>query len=214
MNQILVIEDQEDLATLYEKELSGAGYKVVNAYSGEEGIAEFEAGGADAILLDVTLPEMNGVQTLEEIRRRDARVPVIIVTGETHDDFRAQCERLGVTDYLTKPPDFAQLLNTLAHALNPNTDKDFEVVTVRLSLNTVERLRETDANLERAIAQWSEERTAPKDATHPAHATQAAANEQDAKLNGETNSEASANEARPARPSFFQSIKQRLRNRR
>lgn len=211
MNQILVIEDQEDLATLYEKELSGAGYKVVNAYSGEEGIAEFEAGGADAILLDVTLPEMNGIQTLEEIRRRDARVPVIIVTGETHDDFRAQCERLGVTDYLTKPPDFGQLLNTVAHALNPNTDKDFEVVTVRLSSNTVERLRETDANLERAIAQWSEERTAPKDATY---ATQTAAKEQDTKSSGETHGEASGNEARPARPSFFQSIKQRLRNRR
>ena len=211
MNQILVIEDQEDLAMLYEESLSRAGYKVVNAYSGEEGIAEFEAGGADAILLDVTLPEMNGIQTLEEIRRRDARVPVIIVTGETHEDFRAQCERLGVTDYLTKPPDFERLLNTVAHALNVNTDKDFEVVTVRLSSNTVERLRETDANLERAIAQWSEERTAPKDEKH---ATQTAANEQDTKLNGETHGEASANEARPARPSFFQSIKQRLRNRR
>ena len=72
-------------------------------------------------------------------------------------------------------------------------------------------LRETDANLERAIAQWSEERTAPKDEKH---ATQTAANEQDTKLNGETHGEASANEARPARPSFFQSIKQRLRNRR
>ncbi|MCP9492858.1 MAG: response regulator [Pyrinomonadaceae bacterium MAG19_C2-C3] len=213
MNQILVIEDQEDLATLYEKELSGAGYKVVNAYSGEEGIAEFEAGGADAILLDVTLPEMNGIQTLEEIRRRDASVPVIIVTGETHDDFRAQCERLGVTDYLTKPPNFAQLLNTVTHALNPNTDKDFEVVTVRLLLSVVDCLRETDANLERAITQWCEERSALKDATH---ATQTAANRQEAntKLNGEIRSETSNDEALPARPSFFQSIKQRLRNRR
>ncbi len=214
MKQLLVIEDQEDLALLYEKQLSKAGYKVVNAYSGEEGIAEFEAGGADAILLDVTLPEMNGIQTLEEIRRRDASVPVIIVTGETHDDFRAQCERLGVTDYLAKPPDFGQLLNTVAQALNPNTDKDFEVVTVRLSLSVVESLRETDASLERAITRWCEERIALKDATHTAANTQDANTKSNGETSDEMPDEPSNDDARPARPSFFQSFKQRLRNRR
>ncbi len=213
MNQILVIEDQEDLAMLYEKELSGAGYKVVNAYSGEEGIAEFEAGGADAILLDVTLPEMNGIQTLEEIRRRDARVPVVIVTGETHDDFRAQCERLGVTDYLAKPPHFGQLLNAVAHALGTNAGKDFEVVTVRLSSSVVESLHETDANIERAITRWCEERSASKDATHTARTE---TNERDAKAQSavEANRDTPAGKVRGARPSLFESLKQRLRNRR
>jgi len=213
MNQILVIEDQEDLALLYEKALRGAGYKVINAYSGEEGIAEFEAVGADAILLDVTLPEMNGVQTLAEIRRRDARVPVIIVTGETHDGFRAQCERLGVTDYLAKPPHFGQLLNAVALALGTNAGKEFEVVTVRLSLSVIERLRETDANLERAITRWCEERSVPKDT---AHTTRTEANEQDADVQivVEANRDASAGKVRVPRPSLFESLKKRLRNRR
>ena len=48
-HRILVIEDQEDLAELYEAALEKAGYEVTNAYTGEEGVAEFEANGADAV---------------------------------------------------------------------------------------------------------------------------------------------------------------------
>ncbi len=147
---ILIIEDQEDLAELYESSLRKAEYKVRIAYTGEEGIAEFSAGGADAILLDMTLPEMHGSQVLREIRMLNASVPVIVITGEENEQLRAQCERLGVHDYLAKPVDYDLMLRTIAHALE-NPAEASELITLRLPSSTIQKLQQIDPNLERAI---------------------------------------------------------------
>ncbi len=153
---ILVIEDQEDQAELYEVTLKEAGYRVRNAYTGEEGIAEFKANGADVIVLDMTLPEMHGVEVLREIRALSPTIPVIIVTGETHAQLRAQCERLGVQAYLPKPPAFPVLLESIAHALE-TTPEEAELVTLRLPKRVIEQLHAIDPNLERAITRLSED---------------------------------------------------------
>jgi len=159
-HRIIVIEDQEDLAALYERTLAKEGYRVTKAYTGEEGVAEFQSGGADAILLDMTLPEMNGVQTLREIRAINANVPVIVATGETSDDIRQSCERLGVRAYLSKPVDYAELNSTLRGALeDPKVNTaEYLVVTLRLSKSVVACLTNLDENLERAVTQICEER--------------------------------------------------------
>ena len=154
---ILVIEDQEDLAELYEANLKKAGYNVRNAFTGEEGVAEFQANGADCILLDMTLPEMHGAQVLQEIRAHSASVPVIIITGETSARLREQCERLGVNGYLAKPPDYDAMLKAIHRALKEPTG-EYEVVTLRLPKSVVARLHEIDDNLERAITTLCEQR--------------------------------------------------------
>ena len=153
---ILVIEDQEDQAELYEATLKKAGYRVRNAYTGEEGIAEFKATGADVILLDMTLPEMHGAEALRELRLISASVPVIVVTGETHEHLRTQCQRLGVHAYLSKPPDFDALLAAIEMALE-TPPEEVEVVTLRLPVRVIEHLSTIDANLEHAISRLIEE---------------------------------------------------------
>ncbi|HVG31565.1 MAG TPA: response regulator [Pyrinomonadaceae bacterium] len=154
---ILVIEDQEDLATLYEETLKNAGYGVRNAYTGEEGIAEFQANGADVILLDMTLPEMHGAQVLKEIRILNANVPVIIITGEASSDLQRQCELLGVQEYLSKPPDYDAILGAIERALTiPH--EETEVVTLRLNKSALSELSEIDPNLEHAITKLLDER--------------------------------------------------------
>ena len=157
---VLVIEDQEDLAALYESALGGAGYRVSKAYTGEEGVALFQDEGADAVVLDMTLPEMNGVTTLRQIRALDTNVPVVVATGETSDDTRRQCARLGVHEYLTKPVDHAELLRALRRALeDPMTaTEEYEVVTLRLPTRIVKALTSTDENLERAVTRLCEEK--------------------------------------------------------
>lgn len=154
---ILVIEDQEDLAALYEATLKKAGYKVRTAYTGEEGLAEFKANDADLILLDMTLPEMHGGQVLREIRNIDASVPVIVVTGETNELLREQVVRLGIQGYLSKPPDYDKMLAAIRKALEAPKE-EAEVVTLRLPKRVIAQLSEIDANLERAITQLSDER--------------------------------------------------------
>jgi DNA-binding response OmpR family regulator len=154
---ILVIEDQEDLAELYESTLKKAGYQVRNAFTGEEGIAEFQANGADVVLLDMTLPEMHGTQVLREIRAVNASVPVIVVTAEENDQLREQCERLGVHDYLAKPVNYDALLTAVQLALEA-APEEAEVITVRLPTRVIQQLNEIDSSLERAITQLVEER--------------------------------------------------------
>jgi DNA-binding response OmpR family regulator len=157
-HRILVIEDQEDLAELYESSLEKAGYEVTNAYTGEEGVAEFEANGADAVLLDMTLPEMHGTKVLEEIRNLSASVPVVVITGETLAESRNVCNRLGVQEYLSKPPDYDDMLKAFERALSsPTTDEQYMVVTMRLPVSVLQTLTDVDPNLERAITRICDE---------------------------------------------------------
>ncbi|MGB8510718.1 MAG: response regulator [Pyrinomonadaceae bacterium] len=162
-HRIIVIEDQEDLATLYEQSLTNEGYRVTKAYTGEEGVAEFQSEGADALLLDMTLPEMNGVQTLQEIRAINANVPVIIATGETSDNIRRNCERLGVQAYLSKPVDYTELSKVLRRALaDPKVNtEEYQVVTMRLPTRIIKCLTGLDENLERAVTKICEEKFKP-----------------------------------------------------
>ena len=159
-HSILVIEDQEDLAALYEKALGDDGFKVLKAYTGEEGVAVFEDHGADAIMLDMTLPEMHGLQTLQEIRSRNANVPVVVVTGEASDETRQACERLGVQEYLAKPADHRQIISALRRALDDpkTTTEEYQVVTLRLPTRIIRCLMGLDENLERAVEKICEER--------------------------------------------------------
>ncbi|MDT7605331.1 MAG: hypothetical protein QOF61_3328 [Acidobacteriota bacterium] len=151
-HRILVIEDQEDLAELYESALKKADYEVTVAYTGEEGVAEFAAKGADVVLLDMTLPEMHGTKVLEEIRNLSPGVPVVVATGETMAESREVCQRLGVQEYLAKPVDVDELLRACERALaHPATDEQFMVVTVRLPTRVLKTLTDIDENLERAI---------------------------------------------------------------
>ncbi|MCA1615003.1 MAG: response regulator [Acidobacteria bacterium] len=151
--RVLVIEDQEDLAALYEQALTKEGYEVSKAYTGEEGFAVFEDNGADAVVLDMTLPEMHGVQTLQSIRKLNANVPVVVVTGETSGETRQQCERLGVQQYLSKPADYRDIVDALRGALSDpkTTTEEYQVVTLRLPSRIVKCLTAIDENIERAV---------------------------------------------------------------
>ena len=158
--KVLVIEDQEDLASLYEQALTKEGYEVLKAYTGEEGVALFEDEGADAVVLDMTLPEMHGVQTLQSIRGMNANVPVVVVTGETSDETRRQCERLGVQEYLSKPAHYSDIMGALRRALSDpkTTTEEYQVVTLRLPTRIVKCLMGLDENLERAVELICEEK--------------------------------------------------------
>jgi DNA-binding response OmpR family regulator len=120
--------------------------------TGEEGLAEFRANGADLILLDMTLPEMQGTQVLREIRTLDATVPIIIITGEAGESFRQESTRLGVHGYLAKPPNYDELLEMIRQSLE-SPPEEAELVTLRLPKRVIEQLAAIDSNLEQAITQ-------------------------------------------------------------
>lgn len=110
MNQarLLVIDDDAALVELLQSYLSAQGYEVVTAVNGRQGLRQFYETRPDLVLLDVTMPEMDGWETLRRLREL-SDVPIIMLTvrGEEADVLRGFT--LGADDYVTKPFSFAEL---------------------------------------------------------------------------------------------------------
>jgi len=110
--RILVVDDERDSADLLCAILEARGFAVATAYSGAEALQQIAAGVPDLLLLDVMMPQMSGLQVLEELRRTPtmARIPTILVTAKGQDDDLIDGYRLGADYYITKPCTAPQLL--------------------------------------------------------------------------------------------------------
>ena len=114
---IWVVDDDPAIRELLSFMVTGAGYEVDAFASGAEVLAS-SADPPNAILLDLMMPGVDGVEVLKELNRRHPKLPVIMVTAD-HDVQRAvEVTKLGAYDYLTKPIDQERLLTTLSNALS------------------------------------------------------------------------------------------------
>jgi len=107
--KILVVEDDKKILRLLELELTHSGYQVEKAEDGEEAIGKFDLFKPDLILLDIMIPEIDGIEVAKLIREQDKEVGIIMVTAM--DQIRNKIEGLnsGADDYVTKPFDFHEL---------------------------------------------------------------------------------------------------------
>jgi len=103
--KLLVVDDDRDIAQITAKNLSREGYQVTIAYDGEEALEKVKTENPDIIILDLTLPKLNGFEVLKEIREKfqDRWRPVIIVSGNTELEAVKKCYSLEADHYLTKP---------------------------------------------------------------------------------------------------------------
>ncbi len=102
MATILVIDDERMLCDLLQELLRRHGHEVFTAYSGREGIARHKERRPHFTLLDLHLPDMNGIEVLTRIREGDPKAAVMILTGAGSDKLERQAQELGVTDFLIK----------------------------------------------------------------------------------------------------------------
>lgn len=114
--KILLIEDEEKLARFVELELNYEGYTVVKALNGRTGCALALSEPFDLILLDILLPELNGMEVLRRIRRSSS-VPVIMLTARDGVTDKVSGLDLGADDYVTKPFAIEELLARIRNAL-------------------------------------------------------------------------------------------------
>ena len=136
MNQshILIVEDEEKIARFIELELRHEGYKVIKANNGRDGLEIAERGEADLVILDVMLPEINGLEVLRRLRRT-SDVPVIMLTARDAVMDKVSGLDAGADDYVTKPFAIEELLARIRTALKKRVvtvKKDEDVL--RLSL--------------------------------------------------------------------------------
>jgi DNA-binding NtrC family response regulator len=114
---ILLIDDDDSLRRVMEFSLTEAGYKVQTAASGEEGLTLFAMGLFDAVITDITMPGMSGMEVLSKIRERSEGLPVIVITAYGTIESAVEAMKQGAFDYITKPFNRDELRLTLDKAL-------------------------------------------------------------------------------------------------
>jgi two-component system NtrC family response regulator len=114
---ILIIDDDDSLRRVMEFSLVEAGYAVRIASSGEDGLRLFEQEVCDAVVTDITMPGMGGMEVLARIREKDEQLPVIVITAYGTIESAVEAMKKGAFDYITKPFNRDELRMTLEKAL-------------------------------------------------------------------------------------------------
>ncbi|GMU52026.1 MAG: DNA-binding response regulator [Candidatus Xenobia bacterium] len=99
---VLIVEDDESIAEFLTVTLSGEGYRVVIARDGREAVERFELDKPDAVLLDMMLPRLSGLEVLRTLRR-SSETPILIVSVKDSESDKVSTLELGADDYITKP---------------------------------------------------------------------------------------------------------------
>src|ERR1700704_3062471 len=104
-SKILVVDDEPDVVQLIEYNLKGAGYDVITAQDGEEALKKARASSPDLIILDLMLPQIEGLDVCKMLRRdaATAGIPIVILTAKASETDRVLGLELGADDYVTKP---------------------------------------------------------------------------------------------------------------
>jgi two-component system alkaline phosphatase synthesis response regulator PhoP len=150
--KVLLVEDEEHLLKTIQLNLELEGYAVVFAITGIDALKEFRKQSFDLIVLDVMLPEMNGFDVCEEIRKENVKVPVLFLTAKASSEDRITGLKLGADDYLTKPFNLEELLLRVQILLRRSSgvsEKSLDVYTFgnnQINFNTFEI---TDTNGEK-----------------------------------------------------------------
>ena len=101
-NKILVVDDEKKIVNLIRAYLEHDGYQVVEAYDGKQALTVFQREKPDLIILDIMLPELDGIEVCRQIRKY-SEVPIIMLTAKDEDTDKIVGLELGADDYLTKP---------------------------------------------------------------------------------------------------------------
>ena len=128
--KILVVEDEEKLARFVELELIHEGYEVRTEGSGRAALAEALAGSYDLILLDIMLPELNGLEVLRRLKK-EKDTPVILLTARDAVMDKVSGLDAGAVDYVTKPFAIEELLARIRVALKLHPRQDGNVQGVQ-----------------------------------------------------------------------------------
>ena len=116
-DRILIVDDEETLCYFLKASLEEKGYQASTAYTAAEGLDVVTRLQIDLVLLDLRLPDGDGLDVLDEIRRMDSNLPVIVLTGHAGIESAVRAMKLGAYDYLEKPINLEELSITAAKAL-------------------------------------------------------------------------------------------------
>ncbi|MEE4198990.1 MAG: sigma-54 dependent transcriptional regulator [Bacteroidales bacterium] len=184
MAKILVIDDEKSIRDTLKEILEYEDHQVELAANGDEGLTLFNENKYDIVLLDIKMPQKDGIEVLEEIFRINYEVPVIMISGHGNIDTAVESIKKGAYDFIEKPLDLNRLLVTIRNAMDKNTlvketktlkkkvSKTFDIVGDSAAITKVkgmiEKVAPTDARVlitgpngsgKELVARWLHEKS-------------------------------------------------------
>lgn len=114
---VLIIEDDKAISNFISRALSANDYRSIPAYTGREGLSLFFSHGPDLVLLDLGLPDMDGLEILTQLRGLPRETPVIIISARDREAEKVRALDMGADDYVVKPFGVSELLARIRSAL-------------------------------------------------------------------------------------------------
>ena len=118
MAKILVVDDAEFLRVRISKMLSGDGHEILQAENGLKAVAVYKANKPDLVLMDITMPEMDGLTALKEIRAYDPKAKVVMLTALGQESVVLEAIKSGARDFVVKPFERERVLGAIAKILS------------------------------------------------------------------------------------------------
>ena len=103
MYTVLICDDDKDIVSALEIYLTSEGYRTVSAYNGEEAIRAVNEGNIDLILMDIMMPQLDGIRATARLRESGGNIPIILLTAKSEDTDKILGLNIGADDYITKP---------------------------------------------------------------------------------------------------------------
>jgi|SRR5262245_5138039 len=116
--KVLLADDEEDIVEVVQDRLEAYGFMVASARDGLEALRKLSLERFDGVFLDVKMPGMNGIQVLEEIRKKDTQIPVIILTSSSSREAAIESIAKGASAYVLKPFEWEELKGCIEKVFN------------------------------------------------------------------------------------------------
>jgi DNA-binding NtrC family response regulator len=184
MAKILVIDDQKSIRNTLKDILEYESHEVVTAENGEEGLELFTKDKFDLVLCDIKMPNMDGIEVLDIIMKKNQDVPVVMISGHGNIDTAVEAIKKGAYDFIEKPLDLNRLLVTIKNArerkelvvetkvLKRKVSKTYEMIgesePIQLVKEMIEKVAPTDARVlitgkngtgKELVARWLHEKS-------------------------------------------------------
>ena len=122
--KILLVDDEQDIIEVIQDRLEAYGFTVITAGTGLEALKKLSVEKFDGVFLDVKMPEMGGIEALEEIRKRDKKIPVIIITSSSSQEAAIEAVAKGASEYILKPFEWAELKTKIQKVFNVSLEEE------------------------------------------------------------------------------------------
>ncbi len=184
MATLLIIDDEKAIRKTLSEILSFEGYTIDEASDGEEGLKKFKEKTYDAVLCDIKMPKIDGLEFLQKAVESSTDVPIIMISGHGTIETAVEAVKKGAYDFIQKPPDLNRLLITIRNAIERNslvtetktlkrrTSKTQEMIgdsePIRKIKDTIEKVAPTDARVlitgengvgKELVARWLHEKS-------------------------------------------------------